>query len=153
MWPMLNGLDPLLGKGPFGAFRTPAGQLVHWVRTNSGVAPSPEMADAAPAFMVAGADAPLAVLLGPRTSSSGEMTAMAFAGRESSRSFGATIAGFTTANVTVPMSDGAVLAITTSYVRDRTGHEYTGAMVPDEPVDVEEVEAAAMRWLQGQGSC
>src|SRR5690606_17036883 len=145
--------DPLLGEEPFGAFRTPAGQLVHWVRTSSGVAPSPEMADAAPAFTVAGADAPLAVLLGPRTSSSGEMTAMAFVGRKNSRSFGATTAGFTTANVTVPMSDGAILAITTSYARDRTGHEYIGAMVPDEPVDAEQAEAAAMRWLQGQDSC
>lgn len=153
MWPMLNGLDPLLGKGPFGAFRTPAGQLVHWVRTSNGIAPSPEVADAGPAFTVPGADAPLAVLLGPRTASSGEMTAMAFVGRESSRSFGAATAGFTTANVTVPMSDGAILAITTSYARDRTDHEYVGPMMPDEPVDAEETEAAAMRWLQRQASC
>ena len=78
---------------------------------------------------------------------------MAFVGRESSRSFGAATAGFTTANVTVPMSDGAILAITTSYARDRTDHEYVGPMMPDEPVDAEETEAAAMRWLQRQASC
>ena len=153
MWPMLNGLDPLLGPGPFGAFRTPTGQLTHWVRGPATIAPQPALADRAPSFALSSADAPVAVLLGPGTASSGEMVAIAFAGRDGARSFGADSAGFSTANVAIPLSDGATLVITTSFARDRTGHEYAGSLVPDERVAESEAEAAAVRWLASQDYC
>ena len=51
-------------------------------------------------------------MIGPRTSSSGEMTALALVGRSKVRTFGAPSAGFTTTNVPYPLSDGAFLVIT-----------------------------------------
>lgn len=153
MWPMLNGLDPLLGPGPFGAFRTPSGQLTNWVRGSEEIALGGISSDRLPFFTLGAADAPVAILLGPQTASSGEMTAIALTGRAHTRSFGTRSAGFTTANVSVPLSDGSVLVITTAYVRDRTGREYAGAMVPDEPVEAQEAEAAAIHWLEVQKYC
>ena len=153
IWPMLNGLDPLLGPGPFGAFRTPAGQLTHWRRADASISPGVALPDRAPFYALRAADAPVAVLIGPRTGSSGEMTAVAFAGRERARNFGAASAGLSTANVVFPLVDGATLVVTTAYVRDRTGHEYTGPITPDEPVEAQDAEGAAVRWLESQGSC
>ncbi len=147
MWPMLNGLDPLLGPDPFGYFRPPTGAPRAWVRGGSEIAVGPS-ASRAPAFSLAHALAPVAVLLGPRTGSSGEMTAMAFVGRAGARTFGAPTAGYTSANSIFPLPDESVLVITTAYVRDRTGREYRGPMVPDEAAD--DAQAAALRWLAAQ---
>lgn len=147
MWPMLNGLDPLLGNGPFGSFRSPAGRLSHWVRTDRAIVPAEAPSQRPSRIALRSADAPVAVLLGPSTASSGEMVAIALAGRSNVRSFGAPTAGFSTANRTFPLPDGAWLVITTSYARDRTGREYAGAMQPDEPVAPGEAKAAARRWL------
>ena len=153
MWPMLAGLDPLLGPAPFGQFRTPAGATSYWTRTESGIMPAQAATTLPPAFALEAAEAPVAVLFGPGTASSGEMVAIAFAGRARARSFGMDSAGFATANVAFPLSDGAVLGITTAFASDRTGKQYAGALVADERVPTEEAEAAAVRWLVAQGSC
>jgi C-terminal processing protease CtpA/Prc len=91
------------------------------------------------------------VLLGPKTGSSGEMMAIAFAGRPATRSFGQPTAGFATANSTVVLSDGAVLAVTSAYVEDRLGRRYEGAMTPDETAAADETAAIATAWLEKQG--
>lgn len=153
MWPMLNGLDPLLGAGPFGTFRNPSGELAYWRRAEGGIAPGVATPDRPPSFELRAADAPVAVLIGPRTASSGEMTAIAFAGRSRARSIGAPSSGFTTANISIPLADGSVLGITTSFAQDRTGHEYSGSIAPDEPVAAQDAEAAAVRWLEAQDAC
>ena len=154
MWPMLNGLDPLLGSGPFGAFRTPSGQTAQWVRGEEAItATAAGASDRPPFFSLRAGDAPVAVLLGPATASSGEMTAIALAQRARARSFGAPTAGFSTANSMLPLSDGSLLVITTAYARDRTGYEYRGPIAPDELVDEPAVEAAAVRWLEAQKYC
>ncbi|QAY77262.1 S41 family peptidase [Sphingosinicella sp. BN140058] len=151
MWPMLKGLDPLLGTAPFGHFVLSANATMPWVRAFGNIFPSKETFDAAPpAFKLAHADAPLAILFGPNTASSGEMTAIALLGRARVRTFGAPTAGFTTANETSPLGDGAVLVITTMTVRDRTGKNYAGPIVPDDRVALADAEAAAKTWLRSQ---
>lgn len=75
------------------------------------------------------------------------MTALALIGRSGVRTFGMPTAGLTTANSPHRLSDGAFLVITEATVRDRRGRDYSGAIVPDEQVPLEEAEAAAMRWL------
>lgn len=148
MWPMLQGLDPLLGEGPFGRFVFATGDVM-WRRTAANsIFPMPgDVDEGAPAFTLEHADAPLAVLIGPQTASSGEMVAIAFVGRDDVRTFGAPSAGFTTANTPVPLGDGAVLSITVSKVGDRAGRVYEGAMVPDEETGVEDARTAAIAWL------
>jgi hypothetical protein len=96
---------------------------------------------------------PVAVPIDGRTVSSGEMTAIAFVGRPGARSFGAPSGGFTTGNRQVPLADGATIVLTGSFIRDRTGRDYHGAITPDETVDPALAEQAAVRWLGTQRSC
>lgn len=65
-----------------------------------------------------------------RTASAAEGVVVAFAGRARTRSFGAATYGVPTGNVTYPLPDGFVLAITTSVATDRTGHSYDGPITP-----------------------
>lgn len=151
MWPMLGGLDALLGPPPFGWFVRPDGRASPWTRIDGKLANGPP----APAPSAPGprqsADRPIAVLLGPRTGSSGEMTAMALVGRERVRTFGQATAGLSTPNTSFQMSDRAVLVVTTGKARDRTGFQYEGPIQPDETVALDAAEPAAVRWLSEQG--
>lgn len=146
MWPMLQGLDPLLGEEPFGSFVQKGRVATIWVRSPAGIFPAPgAVPGARPGFAISHDAAPLAVLIGPRTASSGEMTAVAFIGRARVRTFGALSAGFTTGNATYPLSDGAILVLTEVTIRDRTGRDYSGPIRPDEPAA--DAEQAAEGWL------
>jgi hypothetical protein len=139
MWPGMRGLAPLLGSGSHGAFINAQGAKP-WP-TGSTLSRDD----------LRKPDAPTAVLLGPKTGSSGEMMAIAFAGRPATRSFGQPTAGFATANSTVVLSDGAVLAVTSAYVEDRLGRRYEGPMTPDETTAADETAAIATAWLEKQG--
>ena len=151
MWPMLGGLDALLGPPPFGWFVMPDGRASAWTRIDGRPASGPPgPAPGAPGPRQS-ADRPIAVLLGPRTGSSGEMTAMALIGRERVRTFGQPTAGLSTPNSSFPLSDGARLVVTTGKARDRTGFQYEGRIQPDETVALDAAEAAALRWLSEQG--
>lgn len=148
MWPMLRGLDPLLGDPPFGAFVMGQAQVQQWIRANGAIYPAPATVPGSrPAFALAHQAAPLAVLIGPETSSSGEMVAIALIGRPGVRSFGSRSAGFSTANRVHPLPDGAQLVITETTVRDRLGRDYSGPIAPEEQVAPELAERAATQWL------
>ena len=151
MWPMLTGLDPLLGAAPFGWVVYPNGRTDAWQRIRGRITSGTAQTDASPAaFVLAHGDAPVAILLGPHTASSGEITAVALTGRPGVRSFGSPTAGFTSANVSYPLSDGAQLMVTTSLLRDRTGKDYAGPMIPDVRTGPEDAQAEAIRWLTPQ---
>ena len=149
MWPMLTGLDPLLGASPFGYF-SKGETREPWQRTPGGIFPAPVQPGppAPPAFTLTHAGAPLAVLIGPGTASSGEMTALALIGRSSVRTFGSPSAGFLSGNIVVPLPDGAHLAITEVLVHDRTGKDYSGTIQPDVPAA--DAEQAARDWIEQQ---
>lgn len=147
MWPMLWGLDPLLGPSPFGYFVTQTNR-VPWARTADGIMGAREVnPDFPPAYALTHAERPLALLLDGQTASSGEMVALALIGRADVRSFGEPSGGYTTANVTERLSDGALLVVTVSKVADRREREADGPIVPDENVGAVEAEAAAQHWL------
>jgi C-terminal processing protease CtpA/Prc len=148
MWPMLNGLKSLLGDPPFGAFVTPQGAVSSWVEISGVVAEARDVPRSPPTAPKSHKSrAPIALLIGPQTASSGEMVAIALQGRPQTRSFGSQTAGLVTANQSFVLSDGAVLAIATAWVRDRTGRTYTGALQPDQSTASPETEAAARSWL------
>ncbi len=152
MWPMLNGLEALLGAGPFGGFGSADGPRAQWVRDGSIIASRPVGTDIQPGTSGRLAGAPVAVLTGPQTGSSGEMVAIAFRGRDRTRSFGAPTAGLTTANTPFPLSDGSRLLITTSGVLDAAGRFIQGPLVPDEAVPADTVLDRALQWL-GESGC
>lgn len=135
MWPMLAGLSPLIGSARPGSFRFADGRLEPW------------RAEPAPGCAWT-SDAPVAVLIGPRTRSSGEAVAIAFRGRPRTRFFGASTAGLSTSNQGFALPDGGAAWITTSVDVDRTGMVYPSGLQPDEttPAGGDATDAAA-KWL------
>lgn len=151
MYPMLGSLRPLLGTKPLGSFRAANGVLTPFSAVN-GPAASPRVGPDLQA-------APVAVLTGRHTASSGEVVAVAFRGRPNTRSFGAATAGLSTGNATFPLGDGSLLALTTVVDMDRDGHVYGGEIEPDETAastqqgGADEALAAAAAWLARSPSC
>jgi len=149
MYPMLNGLMPLLGKPPFGfwyAANTPRGPwtVLNMPTEEAGLKPYVEP-------IAALGDVNVAVLLDEKTVSSGEFTAMAFEGRPRTRFFGGPTGGYVTANASYKLPDGAQLAVTVSWATDRTGREYHENIAPDEATDPGQPTIdAAISWLKTQ---
>lgn len=152
MWPMLTGLDPLLGAYPFGFFLSGGTTSQAWIRTPNGI--SPGIADLSrplmPSFALEHATAPLALLIGPQTASSGEMVALALIGRQGVRTFGGDTSGFLSGNTVQPLPDGAHIAVTEVLVSDRTGKSYADTIHPDVVTDADGAEPAADAWLKQQ---
>ncbi len=150
MWPMLNGLEPLLGAGPYGAFGDADLVQSRWVRRAGTIVA--ETIDTSLPGDGGGrlSEAPVAVVFGPRTASSGEMTAVAFRGRDRARSFGQPSAGYTTANAAHRLPDGARILITTMGVHDGVGAFVSGPLIPDETVADDQTMTRALEWLQTQ---
>lgn len=157
MYPMLAGIGPLTGEGPLGAFVRDDGTW-SWVYQDGAVS-----VDGQVNSRVTGqphppldADTPVAVFLSPLTSSSGEIVALSFQGRPSTRFFGEPTQGLTSANGPYPLSDGATIWLATCYEADRTGRVYTAEVHPDLLVRTDwgkyltaqdEVMNAALAWL------
>ena len=98
-------------------------------------------------------DLPVAVLLSSNTASAGESVAIRFLGRPNTRSFGQATAGLVSANIAIPMPDGALLALATGYHRDRLGREVNQAIEPDVTTPLnqdsgqDQAQTAAIEWL------
>ena len=169
MFPMLSGLMPLLGTDNLGYFVDNDGESVPWYVVPVGEEASRDGTAVAGIATLAHAlrqpDAPVVALVGPRTTSSGEVVALSFRGRPTSILIGAPTGGFTTGNEFHELSDGAVFNITSSVYADRTGHRYGGKINPDiavndanttgDPIRVEGTAAfeEALRWLGTQADC
>lgn len=144
MWPMLAGLRPLLGDADLGFFEDRTGRSPPW-RAGANVAmatsTSPDLTRA-----------PVAVLHGPHTSSSGEIVAIAFHGRERTRSFGQPTSGQTTGNLSFELPGGGLLAVAATRDLDRGGRVQEGRLQPDVVIDdTVQAERAAVDWLVGLG--
>jgi len=150
-WPMLKGLTPLLGPAPWGGFRDADGKLQIWTLQDGLAMAVPVKVFPKPSHQASPSLPLVALLLGPRTASAGEMTAIAFAGQANTRSFGAPTAGLTTANGLVGLSDGAAIALTMAYELDRAGNLVEGPLQPDQPTAPEQTDAAALAWLASKG--
>lgn len=156
MYPMLAGLGPLTGEGTLGYFITGRKEEPIAYRAGEAYAGKPgRMVRVLRPYTLHQPASPVAVLIGPRTASSGEITAMAFMGRPSTRVFGQTSAGYTTANALFRLSDGAQLNLAVSAEADRTHRQHIGPLVPDEtvpatPTDPDAALQAASAWLRKQ---
>ena len=153
MLPMLTGLGPLLGAGVVGAFRFPDGSREPWVYEAAGVLwiggwcavrlpvertePDPHHAR-------------VALIVGPKTASSGEAVVVAFRGRPGTRTLGLPTRGLSTSNDSFDLADGATLLITVARFEDRAGTVYGGSIEPDEDSGSNAVDAAAS-WVLRAG--
>ena len=155
-WPMLAGMGPLLGNGVCGYFVRKA--RVTSIRYQDGAAFHGSTVMCKTSRTVTLADAQrqqIVVLTGPKTSSSGEILALAFKGMSRTRLMGEPTAGFTTANTTYDLFDGSTLVLTICQEADRNGNICEGKIVPDDlikpnPLRKQEdaVKDNALMWLQ-----
>lgn len=145
MWPMMGGIAPLYDEGTLQTFegRGGARQVVNVqggaLRMDTSVYPRVDY----PAFAVTPRF--IAIIIGKRTASSGEILALGFKGQGNVRTFGQATAGLTTANKTTRLPDGGLLGLTTSRILDRAGNVQEGVLLPDEPS--ERPNEAAAAWL------
>lgn len=162
MYPMLSGLAPLIGDGVLGSFVSAKSPKAWYIRDGRAGSEGESIGAARPSPAVSGGTSSIAVLTGPMTASSGEAVAISFIGRPNTRSFGQATWGASTANSTVRLSDGAVMAITTAVMADRNGKRYGGKIEPDEvvaagpkgaPLADDPVVKAAITWLDQQPDC
>ncbi len=155
-WPMLAGIGPLIGNT----------LCVYFVLSNSKAPISYREGNAMngnkvicsvsrKAYTTKKAQKYIAVLIGPNTSSSGELVALAFKGLPNTELFGEPTAGFTTANTSFDLLDNSMLVLTVGMEADRAGHLCYRKIIPDEiitatpsyPTD-DPVKTRATMWLQ-----
>lgn len=163
--PMVSAVGPLLGDGTFVGWLTRDGTK-SWVSYDDGVIRDNgyEVSTYLPTgrYQLATPMPPVAVLLGPGTTSAGEVTALAFIGRADTRSFGTKTGGYTTANQGFRLFDGSQLTLAMAAMMDRSGQTYLTGIVPDEVVigdwstfgtENDPVIQAASEWLLAQDAC
>ncbi|WP_236546105.1 S41 family peptidase [Stenotrophomonas sp. 364] len=159
MWPMLLGLGPLLGdaKGadPVG-MSILAGKRQPWAYRDGAIWSDGNavVGSRNTRYTLRHPGAPVAVLFGPRTASSGEASVLAFRGRAASRSFGQPSAGYSTSNATARLPDGSMLLLTGSVMADRNGVGDGNRLQPDVTVGAgQDAAALAREWLLAQPAC
>jgi C-terminal processing protease CtpA/Prc len=163
VFPMLAGLGPILGDGDFGGGIRADGTIVRrWHRAGRAGTGAAELSVSRQPYSLIRPNPPIAVLIGPRTASSGEATALAFIGAPTVRSFGQPTAGATTGNAPFPLSDGAVLNLAVTTMMDRVDRTYGGPIVPDveiaepdpaAPLSEQATIRAANEWVHAQRAC
>ncbi|MFJ8162395.1 S41 family peptidase [Streptomyces sp. NPDC096136] len=156
-WPMFAVAAPFLGEGKVGAFVFAGGTSTPWYVKNRRPELNGEESPWGASDPLGTPDPPVAVLTDGRTASSAEALLVAFRGRPATRTFGAGSYGVATGVEGFPLSDGAVIGLTTAREADRTGRIYDEAIPPDQVVptvradigtDRDEVVKAAGQWLQ-----
>lgn len=145
-WPMLAGVGPLIGEGVCGYFMGRDGSNAQpWSYSDGHSAMGDFPITQSIGYKLKRPASRIAVLTGPRTMSSGEVTAVAFRGLENARSFGAPTGGYSTTNTSIALSDGGLVLLTISVYGDRNKNGYGDKIEPD--VLAEDALAAAVKWL------
>ena len=90
---------------------------------------------------------PVAILTDEETASSGEAVLLCFRGLDNVRVFGSPTAGYASANESIILDNGSILALTVSCDIARTGEIFCDdPIVPD--VETESPEEDALLWLK-----
>jgi len=149
MWPMLVGIGPILGEGVAGYFIFSDGRLYSWGFENgisvSNGYPITQLSDS---YKLLIPNPKVAVLLNSAVSSSGEVIAISFIGRDNTKSFGSATCGLSTANSTFKLSDNATLNLTTAHLADRNKKTYGVPINPDVKSSIETIINDALAWIR-----
>lgn len=129
MYPMMLGLEQLLGTGKIGSFTENAGGWI--LKNNNFYLDTTLLTSITPKCQIINEDIPVAVLIGPATGSSGEFLAMAFKHRKNTIFIGTETAGYITATKGFEISNAVTLLLSTGYGRDRKGQIYDHVIAPD----------------------
>lgn len=151
-WPMLAGVGPLLGEGICGYFiRNEEKVSISYKNGMAMQGKTVRCKTSSEPYQLKSQRPTIIVLTNNTTSSSGEIIALAFKGKEQVYFYGHPTAGFTTANATYSLSDKSMLVLTVCKEADRTGKIYNGRIFPDVVVstvsDKDSIKEAAVQWL------
>ena len=156
MYPMIAGLGPLTGEGTLGYFirmdnKKESSGPWFYKKGSSGAGKHKTVTVSKP-YKLKNSNAKVAVLIGPKTSSSGEMTAISFIGKKNAKTFGTLSGGYTTGNASYSLSDGATLLLAASFTADRNQIRYPKKIIPDVLIEVskqgsDEVLKKSSDWL------
>ena len=148
MYPMIAGLETLLGREPYGYWQDVGAPERPWRLADVNDVGQPGTDGRQRDLQSA---APVAVLLDRETASAGEDTAIAFEGREGARFFGEPSGGYLTANKAYSLPDGAILAVSVGWSTDRLHRSYHETITPDEATPRGQGTLdAAIAWLKKQ---
>lgn len=135
MYPAIAGLGPLLGNGPLGQFvGYKDGQIYHlsWSYSKGkAMLGKNVMAKVDNPYKNIQKKIKIALLVGPNTSSSGEMIAIAFIGKSGVTLIGQPTAGLISGNSAFPLLNGNILYLASAYTKDRLGKTYKKGIYPD----------------------
>jgi C-terminal processing protease CtpA/Prc len=131
MEPMISGLAPLIGEGDIGGSIDIAGNISPLKIENAQFYNYNRLACSMPNLPKIKASEKVVVLLSRYTVSSGEMTAIAFKGRENTLFIGEPSGGYTTGNGYDIVTDDLALVISKSIFIDRNKKKYDGRVDVD----------------------
>lgn len=133
LYPMLGAVLPLLAAGPVLHFEYLDGDRAAVEIRDSSILLDEEVMLELDTAIPAGYRGHVAVVYDRRTASAGEGVALAFAGQEGVRSFGEPTAGYSTANITTTLDDGALVIMTVAVMTATDGTSADGGrLLPDE---------------------
>ena len=157
MFPMLEGIAPILGDGIIGGASHYDGKSQSvWKIKDADFYYDDNLAADLPNDCSYKSAPKVAVLTSRYTTSSGEAIAVAFKGRPKTRFFGEKTSGFTTVTDYKPLNKDSAMSISVGYFTDRNGTIYKEYVDADEEVEFNFSEdlskdaavSRAMKWLR-----
>lgn len=154
--PMLLGLQPLLGRGVVAGYMDAEGKIEgEWELTDAGLSWNTDQVSTLvaemPAHLSASSSAPVVVLIGMATRSSGQALAVAFSGRPNTTLVGETTArGYTTVNYPFDLGGGTIVNLAVGFITDRKRRAYRTVVEPDERLSLAIGEKTLMESAHGE---
>ncbi|WP_235016310.1 S41 family peptidase [Aquimarina sp. AU474] len=149
LWSMLAGIGPVLGEGTVGHYIDPDNETRAWSYSNgSAMIDQNPIVSVPNPYNLVNANPKVAVLLNSAVVTSGEALAIAFIGRNNTKSFGSSTCGITASNSTFSLIDGSELFLATTSMADRNKNIY-GAIpvIPDTPTTDENIIQKAIEYI------
>ncbi len=151
MWTMLVAIGPIIGEGVLGYFIYPNNSYFAWnykdgkVYNENGV-----LRQYSKAYYLKSQNPYVAILTDRVTASSGEAVAIAFKGRNKTKSFGTQTFGVSTSNRSHTLSDGSRINLTECVFADRNKIKYGNTVYPDLTCNEHKTLQEAINWIQEQ---
>jgi C-terminal processing protease CtpA/Prc len=151
MWPMLIALTPFYPNGTLGYFIGDK-KDISWSKVNGQIwynetSQTNKFLEKPIFYKLKNNKVKIAVLIGPRTSSSGEAVAISTKSIKNAKLFGTTSYGFATANRPVKIATDEYLIITTSVDADYNKVEYWDGIPPDFNYNDKEILNGLKAWF------
>jgi hypothetical protein len=152
MVPMLVAVGPILGEGVLGYFFYPDSSFFTWNYKNGYLYDENGIWWEQPTthYHLKSPNPYVAILTDNITASSGEAVAIAFKGRNKTKSFGKPTFGVSTSNRSHTLSDGSRINLTVSVFADRNKTKYGHSVYPDVACNENKTLNEAINWILSQ---